>query len=315
VTFAFGSQLWLPLLALAAFAPATLGLYFLRLDCYLSGRPLSAVRLSLIYSTTLLAGAFMLRRTGTAGAGSIVLLMGTAALVAVLSAGPARLLQTAVAGTLRTEMQPVLRQHWRFGRWLAASSVSYWLGAAAYLPLSAAIIGLDAAGAMRAIQALFQPLEQVIGSLGMLLVPAVARRRASGGVSVVRSLSYRIAGIYVAVAVSYAALLVPISDWALDQLYAGRYGDYQWMVPVLAMGSILASAASALVIGLNSVERTDAVFLGRAAGAVASLVIGIPLLVFWQLPGAVSAVVMSTCVVFSVVAYLHRRILGTPSTG
>ncbi len=314
VLHGFDSPVWRPLLALAVFAPVTLGLYFLRLGCYLHGRARSAVRISLIYAVTLLVGAAALRHFGTARADSIVLLMGVSALVAVLSVGTPRLYQRASVRPRWTELQSVIREHWHFGRWLAASSISYWLGAAAYLPLSAGLIGLDAAGAMRAVQALFQPLEQIIVSLGMLFLPAVARRRPSGGVPVVRLLSRRISAIYVTVAATYVALLWPISGWVLNKLYAGRYDDHQWMVPVFGLSSMLACAAYGLVLGLNALERTDAVFFSRVAGAIASLVIGIPLLVRWQLPGAAAAVMLSSLVVLLVAGYFHRRILGSRST-
>jgi O-antigen/teichoic acid export membrane protein len=244
---------------------------------------------------------------------SVVLLMGSSALVAVLAGSSAN--RPRVHGPLLgSELCGVLREHWQFGRWLSASSVCYWVGAAGYLPIVGGIIGLEAAGAMRAVQALFQPLDQVIASLGLLLVPAVARRGRLGGLPTIRLWSQRISAAYASAAALYGVVLTAAATWVLHLLYGGAYDRYGWMIPVMVLGSVASSAGHGLVIGLNAAERTDAIFKSRAIGAASSLMVGLPMAAAWKLPGAVSAVALSALVICASLACFHWQAMRVGST-
>jgi O-antigen/teichoic acid export membrane protein len=176
------------------------------------------------------------------------------------------------------------------------------------------MIGLEAAGAMRAVQALFQPLDQVIASLGLLLVPAVARRGRLGGLPTIRLWSRRISAAYGSAAALYGVALTVAAAWVLDLLYGGAYDRYGWMIPVMALGSVAASAGHGLVIGLNAAERTDAIFKSRAIGAASSLIAGLPMVAAWKLPGAVSAVALSALAICASLAFFHWQTMRVDRT-
>ncbi len=75
--------------------------------------------------------------------------------------------------------------HWRYGRWLAATSVLALGSIFAQTFLTAAIIDVEAAGTVRALQLFTLPLIQLITAVGLLGLPALsrdfaARRHAQG---------------------------------------------------------------------------------------------------------------------------------------
>lgn len=302
-----GSASWRPIAALGISSPALLGMLFLRIRCYLDGRAASALRLSLVYAIVAVIGALVLRFLNGWTSCSVVLLMGLAAVAAVFAGASVTGIRSCRPLLASARVGGVLREHWQFGRWLGASSVCYWIGAAGYLPMVGGIIGLEAAGAMRAVQALFQPLDQIVASLGLLLVPAVARRGRQGGLSTVSLWSQRISAAYGGAAALYGIGLTVAAGWMLDLLYGSVYGQYHWIVPVMALGSLASSASHGLVIGLNAAERTDAIFKSRAIGAGSSLLIGLPMVVAWELPGAVSAATISALIVWASLARFHWR--------
>ncbi|MEK7767969.1 MAG: uracil-DNA glycosylase family protein, partial [bacterium] len=70
---------------------------------------------------------------------------------------------------------------WEYGKWLLGIMVVGWFAGAAYVPLAAAVAGLSAAGTIRAIDNLFQPVSQGMTGLAMLASPWLARRMRERG--------------------------------------------------------------------------------------------------------------------------------------
>jgi O-antigen/teichoic acid export membrane protein len=310
-----GSTLAPALLGLACAAPFVLLFQFFRMSCYLQTRPEWAVIHSAGYAALALGGLAALRAANWMTPFSAFLLMGVASAAAAASYFLFVFPRKSAEPATRMDTVPVvLREHWGFGKWLVASALVYWLSGAVYLPLLGGIVGLEAAGALRAMQNLVLPLEQIIVALGLLFVPWVARGRTERGLDFARGASRKICAVYASLSLVYLCFIVAAGRRGIDLLYgADGYGHYAWILPWLALASLLASTGHGLVVGLNAAEQPRGIFWSRTSSALVTVAIGLPLLSVWKLGGAVAGMVLAAAVALVSLWCWHRRIFATPA--
>ncbi len=95
----------------------------------------------------------------------------------------------------------------------------------------------------------------------------------------------------------------PVLHW----LYAGKFDDLVPLLYLLAFSPLIMGLGNALNAGLKGMERPNAVFYGYAASGASTLLIGIPLIVYAGLLGAVLGVLVSAAVYTTVLGYMLVR--------
>jgi len=171
--------------------------------------------------------------------------------------------------------QQVLATHWSYGRWIIAASLAHNAGNALYLPLVAALLGLAASGALKAVQNLALPLQQLLNALSLLAFPWMSRQAASHGAAHSRRASLGLVSAYVVVAIAYGAAIAGLGGSLLRLLYgAGPYADLGWAVLLVAAAGVMAAAAQALGLAVRAVGRPQGVLWSKMAAALFLLAAG-----------------------------------------
>lgn len=287
-------------------APCILLFWLVRRSFYLELSPAGAALGSGLYCAFVLGGLYIAYWRRLASPFTAFLLMGLGALATgafLLILLRSKLQSNRAAPTVREAW----RKHWAYGRWALAGNVASWVPAYIFYPLLGTFSGMARAGELRALMNFVLPLAQAQAALSMLLIPYAARTFAQEGRSGAASLTAIITFLSVAAAFTYWGLIVPFRQTAFHFLYSDKYTTVADLVPLVAVGSILWTAAYGSSIVLRAMESPDSIFVAFCGATVISLLVGIPATWAYGLRGAVWGINLSDASAFLMVAYLLRR--------
>ncbi|MEO8324591.1 MAG: oligosaccharide flippase family protein, partial [Nitrospirota bacterium] len=249
-----------PLIGLAFAGPLILLFWLLRRACYLDGRAHLAMHASLLYSMFLFVGLWAIRITEVASPLTALLMLGISSMSAsIFLVWLLRIdVRILLLGCSRTMLAALFLKHWTYGKWVVGSSFVHWAGTAGYVPLIGSLLGFSQAGALRAIQNLILPLQQILAGLANLWLPLNAKLLVEQGKeSLKANLHKMISGTLVFSAV-YLVLILAFSKPILTLLYgSGRYEGFEWLNYYLAIFVIIGVIGQALGIALKALQRPD----------------------------------------------------------
>lgn len=275
------------LLGVAIAAPCVLLLWVLRRALYLKMHSGRAAAGALLYCVLMVTGLWIFNAKSLLSPFNALLLMGAAALVAsvlliaFLRADFGR--DSVTAPTFAEACQ----RHWQYGRWALASSFVAWIPAYIFLPLLTAFAGMAKSGELKALANFIAPLDQTLAALSLLFLPHAARVRAEQSHQDVRSLTRNLLVLSIAGSAIYWLIVINLRAPIFSLLYSGRYTDVSYLLPAVALGSILWSAAYGPAIALRAMESPKSVFTAYLVTSLICLAVGIPATRYFGLPGAI----------------------------
>jgi O-antigen/teichoic acid export membrane protein len=309
VVYAMGKAEGLPgaLAGVAIASPCILFFWLLRRSFYMNLAPARAAMGAFIYFVLVNAGLFVAYKKALMSPFVAYLLMAIGAL------GTGFFLLTQVKKVLPADTCPAptaaqaWRKHWEYGRWALAVSVVTWIPYYMYYPLVSAFSGMAAAGQLKALMNLSLPLEQTYTALSILFLPYAARVCREKGVSSSGPLVRRITMLFVGGAILYWGLLIPFRGFVFHILYGGKYMEVAPLIPYVAIGTTLWSAAFGPAIMLRAIESPDSIFWARIVASVLSLLIGVPATRSFGLWGVVGSIIVANIAAFFISMYILQR--------
>jgi O-antigen/teichoic acid export membrane protein len=209
------------------------------------------------------------------------------------------------AWQLRPSLRPILatdlvRQQWRFGKWLVASAVLGHASPQIYLLLTAGLVGFASTGALKAAQTAMGPTRILLLTLEAVTTPRAARIYAAEGSAALRAY---VAFLYLSTFLPmgiYCAIVTFSSDAFMRLFYGQQYESYGWVATYTAVAYFVAYLAAPASIGVRARGQTVMIFRANVAAAAVGLTLGVFLV--WTL-GLLGAALGSigNAIVFSLV--------------
>jgi len=293
-------------LALALAGPFVLLLWLLRRAFYVRLNPGWSAVGGGVYLAILLAGILALRSAGRLSPATGFLGMAAASLITCL------ILFALLHPKLATEssaMRAVATDHWRYGKWAAASAAPSWVSGNIYFLVLPAWFGLEAAGALKALLNLAMPALHSIIALGGLLLPILVRDRDRGGPRAMSRTMKLSLALFLSGSACYLALLWGFRLQIFHFLYGSKYAEYtSWPLLLVGIVPMLASFSAVLGGALCALERRDWVFWSCAASSLVALSIGVTVAARIGVSGALAGMVVSFWVGASIMFLMLHRI-------
>jgi O-antigen/teichoic acid export membrane protein len=193
---------------------------------------------------------------------------GLAAAVGVL--GPGRPEVSARA------LPSVAARHWQVGRWLLATTGVEWLQGQLLTLIAGAVLGATVVGAMRATQQVIGITHLLFEGLQNVVPVGAARALAASGRRALRAYTFgAMFGTGLATGAIVFMLLAAPEAW-LSLIYGERLAGWGWLL--YWQGAIYLAIVPGLPLsaGLTALERTRPLFLAQMLGAVATVLLGVP---------------------------------------
>jgi O-antigen/teichoic acid export membrane protein len=222
--------------------------------------------------------------------------------------------QIGLARVRFAELWEITRDFWILGRWALLANLATFVTTVGYAWTLRFSHGLEATAAFAAMIVPLKLANPLLMGIGNLLVPAVARVRSRDGVRA----TIRIAGRYgflggVAV-FSYYALLFVFPAGALRLAFGANSPFLKEAVPLrFYLLSMCVCYVEMVLLGwLYGLGNSRATFLTRFVQASVSVLIALPAIVVFGIPGWIGGEFISTTLAVVVQLYLLRRALNPP---
>ncbi len=318
----FGSALMLPLLLL---------LWLARRMCYVHHRPGVAVAGSGAYLVLIIAGLAALHHFGWATPFLAFLLMGVGSLIAsgVLLAqfGSSRPSEQLASISWRT----ALRENWGYGRWLMGSTVLFSATSQVQVFFVSGLLGLGAAGVLRAVQIPSLVMMQVMAAAGLLVLPAFSQDYACGAI---RRLRHK--AVATSLSLAAVALLLAGLTWFLNGplerlLFGGKFASYAGLMPIFVLMTAVVGLSQGFGLALRAARMPHFDLISNSFAAPVAVASAYFFTKWWELTGAAVSVTTAfavQCAVTIVCFYVllpkrteaeclgsTQRSAGVPQTG
>jgi O-antigen/teichoic acid export membrane protein len=303
---ALPSALWGVCLA----TPLILLFWLCRRAAYIKLAPGLAARGALAYCLVVVCLLLLVQSVGWLSGFTAFLIQALAATVAAI------LLLASLRSRLDSQSGPsssaVVRQHWRYGRWAVATAIVFWLSGNAYYVLVAAFLPMQDVAALRALQNFTLPFPQFITAISLLVLPWASARFAEEGRAGFQHRIRQITVLFVAGASAYYAVLWLFGGRIMAILYAGRYTDFAYLLPLVAAPVVVLAASQGSMIAVQAMQFPAEIFFAYTLAGAVTIVAGIPLTRYWGLPGAAVGILISYLTFFVVISYRYRARLREP---
>jgi O-antigen/teichoic acid export membrane protein len=116
--------------------------------------------------------------------------------------------------------------------------------------------------------------------------------------------------LFTAGSVAYWAFVLLFRNQLFQLLYDGKYSSVKYLLPWLALSSVLNTVISALIVTLRAMRSPASVFYASGAASVVALGIGIPATWFWGIEGVIFSFIVSNVVTLGAAWWMMNRRLG-----
>lgn len=282
------------------------GYNYVRRAAYVLGKYKSPIPTTIIYSVTTIGGISIAHSGNVLGAHSLFLISGAAYIVSTIILG-IRIKQRPVK-IERRKLAALAIRYWSYGKWLVASSILYWISSAAFIPVIAYFLSIEDSGGFRAMLILFFPISQTLTAISMVLLPDTVRIKKQLDASMYRLHLRKIILGFGFLGISYSVLVSNAGITISELIYGdGHYALYVWMLPILGVAVTADSIKQAINIELSAAVQSKAVFLVRIVSVLMTLLVAVPLLIKYGLPGAVFGYMINSVVSSITTALVAKR--------
>jgi O-antigen/teichoic acid export membrane protein len=272
------------MLVLAICLPGYLFLLTRRREQYVWNQPIKALRMSIIYAT--LAGCLLaaLRLSGHLSASSAVLVIGVAWLAGLFARRrPVEALP----------VEHVAREHWRYGKWLFASSLLAMGIPDVQTILLSLLVDLKSAGALRALMNFVLPLSQLMTVFSVYALPRFSQRMKQWGAGSGLRQTILFPALMMVVALAYAGVLLLAGPLLEHTLYNGKMAEYLAYLPMLAAAALLAALAGSFSTLLRAAQNSQHIFVSGVTGTIVGVASAFLLLKTYGIRGALWSMILA----------------------
>jgi O-antigen/teichoic acid export membrane protein len=290
-------------------APAILFLWLVRRACYIESRPRLATAAALVYALLVPAGMLLLTQVGVLTAASGLMILGVSSLIVGWWLR-IRLTHSVTEPTTAISPSEVTRAHWTYGRWALGYALLSWVPPNAVVLVLPLWHSLEDAGTLRVATTLILPVQHVQGALGPLLMPALVRARFSGRL---RSSAIMVGGLYLALSVVYAPLVLIFGSQLAELLFGTEYridGTTLWLLAGIPLVTAVSGVSGAV---LRVLERPDRVLWTYVAATAVTFLIGLPLVYGYGVDGALASMLLASATTATLGMHACRRLIAAPN--
>ncbi len=209
----------------------------------------------------------------------------------------------------------VAKDHWGYGRWLAAAAFLSLGIIHVHTYLVAAYLGLEAAGILRAMFNPVMPVALTITAISVFGLPILSHDYSHGDLKGLLSKGYSFTGLMIGLACSCELLFLIIPDKIERLLYGGIFADHVYLIPALGLIPVFLSLGSGCSLILRALQRPKHVLIVGAGTVPVGILSAFIFIPRWGLAGAAASMVLTCATSVAITLYLYIRWVNTCRLG
>lgn len=265
---------------------------------YLQRRPVLAAKASFTYFVVVAFGLWLASKVNLLNSLTVFLLLALGWCVAGLVLWRELPVKKQVQSFLDSEPH-YWREHWKYSRWVLATAFVFQLTTQGYYWLVAGFLSVTEVAELRAMHLLVAPMDQVFIALSLLLIPALATQYAAKRMRQFFSLCKRFTAGVIVLTLLFALCVRLLGKITIHIVYGGKFDGLASLLYVLAILPLLLGVGAAVSSALNAAEKPRLVFYAYGISGATTFLVGIPLVMYFGLPGAAYGMLVSgaTCTI------------------
>ena len=306
------SLLSAPLLGLSLTVLFILTGSFLRRSFYVIRRPALAAGTSLVFFTAVASLLWLAAKTHELNGFSVFLILALGWVIAGL-AFVRKLPLGKLEGTFLHSEPHYWREHWAYTRWVLATAFVFQFMHQGYYWLVAGFLSVKEVGELKAMYVLIAPVEQIMISLSFLFLPALAAKYVAQNMDAFLAFWKRYALLMVGLTMMFAIGVRFVGSQVIHLLYAGKFDELAPMLFLLGLVPLLMGIGNTMSDAIRAAEKPRLVFYAYVSSALATFLLGLPLVSYFGLRGAAYGMLVSAAAYTGTLALVfrlsvHRRI-------
>lgn len=294
-----------PLLGLALTVSFILTGSFVRRSFYVVRQPALAAKTSLVFFITVASLLWLAAEAHELNGFSVFLILALGWVIAGLV-----FLRKLPFGNLQSaflDSEPhYWREHWAYSRWVLATAFVFQFMHQGYYWLVAGFLSVRDVGELKAMYVLIAPVEQVIISLAFLFLPALAAKYAAQNMDAFLALWKKYGLLTVGITGTFALGVRAVGTRVIHVLYAGKFDDLAPMLFLLALVPLTMGIGNTMSDAIRAAEKPRLVFYSYVSSAFATFLLGMPLVRYFGLKGAVYGMLVSGAAYTGTLAVVFR---------
>lgn len=279
------------ILSMAIFSPLILSFWMVRWYFYMQLRSDKSFFVTFFYACMVFVGIFILRTMDSISAITTFGILGIAGLVPFLLVFGKKIIPSLTNISLYKSM---IRGNWDYGRWLSIASILQWSTIQIYYLFVTYYQGLEATGALKASQNFAMPYEQFSIAIGLLLIPWTSSHVFNNRKQALKRITIYLSMLMFGLGVIYLLVVSFIIEPLFNVVYAGKYQEVIWLVPLLIGIPMMMSLSRGAQIISRTIRKPKFLLVAYVVSGITSIILGPILIQRFELVGAVAGMLVST---------------------
>jgi O-antigen/teichoic acid export membrane protein len=187
-------------------------------------------------------------------------------------------------------------EHWKYSRWVFVTALVFQFTTQGYYWLIAGFLSVKDVGNLRAMYNVVTPVDQFFVAIAFLVLPMMSYRYSILGMAGLIQLLKRYAFFCLSVTGTFAAAVRIFGRPVLHWLYHGRFDDVATLLGTFALVPMVMGVGNTVNAALKALEKPSSVFWAYVASGIATIIVGLPLVIYFGLRGAVYGLLVSAAV-------------------
>ena len=221
-----------------------------------------------------------------------------------------------IRGSLCRRVDPAaFRENWHYGKWLTASAfVGHWLSAEAFTYMAAAMLGVAAAGILRAVNLVFGPTRVLYYVFLTMLPIRFSRTLAEDGAPALRAQLRKVHLVAIPTIGGYCLLVAVFAEPLLRLFFGDKYAGNGSVLMLYAALTFFVFMSMIVTAALLANRQTRHVFLSQLLAGVLAIPVGATLIYAVGVRGAVLGMIANNLALYAILNfYLSRSVAPSPS--
>jgi O-antigen/teichoic acid export membrane protein len=199
----------------------------------------------------------------------------------------------------------IVLDNWVYGKWLLYSSLLIALAAQAQTFVVGSFLGLNDAGAFRALQNFIQPIILLFTAVSAFLLPSMSYDFGKGDIIRLKRKGKYLFTFFLLISIGFEIFLLIYSATLETVLYAGKFSSYVYLIPLWGLAPIAAVLTYVYYFLLQSIQYPRAILIGSVGWSATSLISSLVLSFQWGVTGATISVVLGYLISGIIFAYFY----------
>ena len=206
------------------------------------------------------------------------------------------------------EFRTIQLENWRFSRWLLLTVLATWLSIQLYPLLAAGLVGVAAAGGLRAARTLAAPATILVSAIDTTATSRAARIYHQQGSNALQLFIGKVRLGFGFILLVYLLVVALLAEPIVRLLMGATYTPYAWLVPVVAFSYAIRFLASTSSLHLRSAGHSSPLFIAQAVSAIFVLTLGVLSVYLFGLAGVALGMVANSLIASTVAWHFARKV-------